>query len=251
MAKPAITKPAKKRVKFDEGKFFRYLGESASPGLLRLLRSIDRRARVEMSTYVIRYLRRSEEDAMVAERKRRGAKLKRSVSATISALQKAAVKYKALAVIEISPLGPRGQVGALMWPEGTPFFAQALESEAVRLSALLKTSRKLYSEKRFGVSGNHLWLVFLQEFVLAWTERELGEARQLRPDEIATLITAGKITLGWREDRSETDPELISKAILNFRKNPTNGWISRAAKSYALKRCDLVSNAPFLLGIEI
>ena len=87
--------------------------------------------------------------------------------------------------------------------------------------------------------------------MLAWTERELGKARELKPDDIATLITAGKVTLGWRENRSETDSELISKAILNFRENPTNGSISRAAKAYALKCCDLVSNGPFLLGIEI
>ena len=81
---------------------------------------------------------------------------------------------------------------------------------------------------------------------------EFEDRRQLSPDEIATLVTAGKVTLGWREDRSETDPELISKAILNFRSNPTNAWISGdGAKSYALERCDLVSNGPFLLGIKI
>jgi hypothetical protein len=83
MAKPSVRKAAKKRAKFDEAKLFRYLGENASPGLLRLLRSIDKRACVEMTKYVIRYLRRWEEDAGVAERKRRGAKLKKTLSATI------------------------------------------------------------------------------------------------------------------------------------------------------------------------
>lgn len=250
MAKPAIRTAAKKRVKFDEAKFFSYLRKNASPGLLRFLRSIDKRACVEVAAYVIRYLRRSEEDTVVAERKRRGAKVKKTLAATISALQKAAVKYRELAAIEIPGRGPIGQVGSLIWPKGAPFFAESLESEAVKLSVLLKTAKKLFTEKRFGVSGNHLWLVILQEFVLAWTKYELGKARQLRPDEIATLIDAGKDTL-LHEDRSETDAELISKAILNFRKNPTNTWIAGAAKPYALKRCDLVSNGPFLLGIEI
>jgi hypothetical protein len=110
MAKPTIGKAAKKRVKFDEAKFIRYLRENASPGLLRLLRSIDQRACVEMATYVIRYLRRSEEDTVLAERNRRGAKVKKTLAATISALQKAAVKYMELAAIEIPGRGPIGQV---------------------------------------------------------------------------------------------------------------------------------------------
>jgi hypothetical protein len=35
--KPGITAGVKKRVKFDKARFFRYLGENTSPGLLRFL----------------------------------------------------------------------------------------------------------------------------------------------------------------------------------------------------------------------
>ena len=55
-------RPTPRRVKFDEAKFFAYLRENASPSLRDLFLSIDSRAWVEMSTYIIRYLRRSEED---------------------------------------------------------------------------------------------------------------------------------------------------------------------------------------------
>jgi hypothetical protein len=241
----------KKRVKFDEAKFFSYLRDNANPALLRFLRSIDSRARVEMASYIVRYLRRSEEEAVVSERKRRGTKVKRTLAATISSLRKAAAKYRELATIEIPGSGSLIKAGSSLWPEGAPFLADLLESEAAKLSDHLEGARRLYSEKRFGVSGNHLWLVTLHEFVLAWTKRELGQAHVLTPNEIAMLITAGKVTLGWREDMSDTDPELISKAILNFRSNPINAPILEGIKSYALKRCQLVSIGPFLLGNEI
>jgi len=205
-----------------------------------------------MMTYVIRYLRRSEEEEVVSERRQRGAKTKRILAATISSLRKAAAQYRKLAAIEIPGSGSLIKAGSSQWPEGAPFLADVLDSEVVRLSALLERAKRLYREKRFGVSGNHLWLVILQEFVSAWTERELGQARQLRPEEIADLVTAGKVTLGWREDRSETDPELISKAILKLRSNPTNAWIAGdGVKSFVQKRCCWVCEAPFLLGIEI
>ena len=248
MAKPGV----KRRVKFDEVKFFSYLRKNANPALLRFLRSIDSRARVEMASYIVRYLRRSEEEPVFSERRRRGAETLRALSATITSLRKAATKYRELATIEIPGSGSLIKAGSYLWPEGAPFLADVLESEAAKLCTHLERARRLYSEKRFGVSGNHLWLVILQEFVSAWTEQELGHARLLRPDEIADLVTAGKVTLGWREDRSETDPELISKAILNFRSNPTNAWISGdGAKSFVQKRCRRVGEAPFVLGIEI
>jgi hypothetical protein len=242
----------KRRVKFDEAKFFSYLRDNANPTLLHFLRSIDRRACVEMASYIVRYLRRWEEEAVVSERRLRGTKVKRKLAGTISSLRKASAKYRELAAIEIPGSGSLIKAGSSLWPEGTPFLADVLESEAAKLSSHLERARRLYSEKRFGVSGNHLWLVLLQEFVSAWTEQELGRARQLQPDEIADLITAGKVTLGWRDDRSGTDPELISKAILNFRSNPTNAWISGdGAKSFVQERCRWVSEAPFLLGTEI
>lgn len=89
MVKPTV----KKRVKFDEGRFFSYLRKNASPALLRFLRSIDRRACVEMTTYVIRYLRRSEEEPVFAERRRRGAEAMTAISETITSLRKTSVPF--------------------------------------------------------------------------------------------------------------------------------------------------------------
>jgi hypothetical protein len=158
-------------VKSDEVKFFSYLRKHANPTLLVFLRSIDRRASVEMMSYVIRYLRRSEEEPVVSERRRRGTKVKRTLAATISSLRNAAAKYRELAATEIPGSGPLIKAGSPLWPEGTPFLADVLESEVVRLSALLERAGKLYGEKRFGVSGNHLWLVILQEFVSTFSPR--------------------------------------------------------------------------------
>jgi hypothetical protein len=252
LAGGTVDKPGvKKRMKFDEAKFFIYLSKNSNPRLLCFLRSIDKRAYVELTTYIIRYLRRSEEAPVFSERRRRLTETKKALSMTIASLRNAAAKYRRLAKIEFRGVGSP-ITGAPTWPEGEDSFAGGLESEAARLSGLLKKCKRLYNEKRFGVSGNHLWLVLLQEFVAAWTEQELGRARLLRPADIADLITAGKVTLGWRADRAEADPELISKAILKFRSNPTNAWISgEAAKSYAQERCRSVRLAPYLLGIEI
>jgi hypothetical protein len=90
MAKPN-TADTRNRPKFDEAKFFKYLKENADSSLLDFLRSIDKRACVEMSTYFIRYLRRSEDEAAFAQRRKRGVDVQKALSATIRALQKAAV----------------------------------------------------------------------------------------------------------------------------------------------------------------
>jgi hypothetical protein len=112
-------------------------------------------------------------------------------------------------------------------------------------------AHKLSKTKRSGVSGNHFWLVLLQEFVSVWTRTELGESRQLKPGEIAVLMMAAKVTLGWRQNMSDTDPELISKAIINFLNNPENRPFVEGAKSYAVRRCHEVQKGPYLSGIKI
>jgi len=249
MTKPPISNAAKKRVKFDEAKFFRHVGEMAKPGLLGFLRSIDTRACVEMATYLIRYLRRWEEEPIVAERKRRAAKKKRALTLTISALKKATVKYTELVALEIP--GPGLSGSSSLTSESPSVFVDVLESEIVRLSDLLTKAHKLSKTKRSGVSGNHFWLVLLQEFVSVWTRTELGESRQLKPGEIAVLMMAAKVTLGWRQNMSDTDPELISKAIINFRSNPENRPLVEGAKSYAAQRCHAVQKGPCLSGIKI
>jgi hypothetical protein len=247
-----LTLRAKERVKFDESAFFRHLREKPkNSALLALLRSIDRRACLEMATYIIRYLKRWEEKRIMAERKRRGAEIKRALSAAITSLRRAAAQYRGVAAIRL-PGGSLVTAGAPFWPEGSPFLADVLESEANRLTSLLTECKKLFNEKRFGVSANHLWLVMLQEFVAAWTEQELGTARQLKISDVVALVDAGKLTLGWNPKMSPTDSELIRKAIRNFRSNPANAWITGdGVKSYVRRRCQRVRNRPYLLGIEI
>ena len=252
MAKTSREAGARERAKFDEAKFFKYLKKNAEPSLLDFLHSIDKRACVELSTYLIRYLRRSEEEEVLAARRRRGAEIRKALSATIRALEKAGAAYKELASIELPGTGSLGSPGSRIWPSGTPFFVDLLRAEAEKLTAMLQDQRKLYNEKRFGVSGNHVWLVMLQAFVSAWTARELGEAQELRSEDIATLIEAAKVALGWREDKSETDPELIRKAISNFRKNQANAlFVSEQIGHYVQTRCSVVARGPYLLGIEI
>jgi hypothetical protein len=135
---------------------------------------------------------------------------------------------------------------------GRAAFLEQLDAEADRLSTMLESSKNVFNEKRLGVSASHIWLVLLQEFATAWTKQELGKAYYLRPSEIADLVAAGKISLGWDMHKSDTSAELISKAIRNFRTNPANTWIAGdGVKSYALERCKSVAVAPYLLGIEI
>jgi hypothetical protein len=121
-----------------------------------------------------------------------------------------------------------------------------------QLSDLLAIQKEIYNQKRFGVSGNHTWLAMLEEFTIAWTERELGTVRKLRPNDTADLVTAAKVTLGWREDRSETDSEHIRKATHKYRANSANSnFLSRSIVPYVRTRCDVVAQGPYLLGIEI
>jgi len=252
MAKPNAEFHAPDRVEFDEAKFFKYLKRNADSSLLNFLRSIDQRACIEAASYLIRYLRRSEEEEVLAARRQRGVEIGKALSAAVRAIGKARAAYAELAAIELPETGPLGRPGSRLWPAGTPFFPDVLKAEEEKLLALIEDHKKLYNQKRFGVSGNHMWLVMLQEFVSAWTKRELGEARELRSEHIATMIEAAKMTLGWREDKSETDPELVRKAMSNFRKNKANAMLlSRQVVPYVQSRCNAVAQGPHLLGIEI
>jgi hypothetical protein len=245
-------RPARQRAKFDEAKFFTYLREDASSSLRNFLLSIDRRAWIEMSAFVIRYLRRSEEEKLFLERKRRARKSRKTLTTTIRHLEKSKASYLEFASIEIPQIGVLGRPGSLLWPSGTLFFPDVIDAELLKLSGLLVVHKELYNEKRFGVSGNHTWLAMLEEFTAAWTERELGKARKLRAHEIADLITAAKLALGWRENRSETDAEHVRKAIHQYRANPANAkFLSNSIIPYVQNRCIAVTHAPYLLGIEM
>lgn len=245
-------KPAHQRTKCDEVKFFAYLKENACHSLLDFLHTIDRRAWVEMSSYIIRYSQRSEEDDIFLARKQRGIEKEKALTATIRDLNKSKANYTALASIEIPGFGTLGRPGSLLWPEGTTFFGDLLEAETSKLAAMLASHKEIYNEKRFGVSANHTWLIMLEEFTVAWTKWELGQARKLRAEEIADLITAGRHTLGWGPDRTEVDPELIRKAIRKYRGNEANAkFLSHQIIPYVQQRCEVVANWPYLPGIEM
>jgi hypothetical protein len=247
--KPKVKKPI-----FDERKFFEYLRQHADSSFLRFLRSIDSRACVEMCTYFGPYLRPFKERQVFAVRKLRKDKLIKALSATIRAIQKTSARYNELNSMQFEVVGPRDELESRGWtnPPTNRVFPGVLENEENRLTAFLKDRKKLYTEKRFGVSGNHLWLVKLEEFVLEWTRRELGKAHRLRSTDIATMISAGRVALGWREDKTEADAELIRKAMNQFRKNRANAWLlSKGIPAQAQDRCNEVADGPYLLGIEI
>jgi hypothetical protein len=252
MANSDAKLPTNEPVKFDYAKFFRYVRESARPPLRQLLRAIGQQACIEVASYVSQYLQPREKEAGLVERRQRGAKIKRVLPQAIASLRKAAAKYREVAAIEIPGAGSLITARAPLRPQGFPFLADELESEAARFSKLLEISKQLFRTKRFGVSANHLWLIFLEEFVAAWTEQELGEARTLQSDEIATLIEAGKIALGGSLEESEIDAELIGKAIRNLRSNRDNAEILGLSAKHAWEHCQVVRDRRFLIpGIEI
>jgi hypothetical protein len=250
MASSDATVPTNEPVKFDYAKFFRYIRESARPRLLQLLRSMDRRAQIELASFVAQYFRPPEKEPGLLERRQRGARIKRVLPQAIASLRKAAAKYREVAAIETPGAGSLITARAPLWLQAFPL-VDVLESEAARLSNLLEDSRKLFNEKRLGVSGNHIWLVMLQDFVLAWTEQELGQARALQPGEVATLIKAGRLTSGWSRVMSEKEAELIPKAIRHFRLNRANAGILDKSAKQAREHCQTVRNRPYILQLGI
>jgi hypothetical protein len=244
MANPSSAAPGGKSAEFDEVRFFQHLRETADPSLLDFLRSVDKRTSFELISYLRFYLQRSLEQGFLAARRQRVVALRKALSSAIDALQKASKAYKELAGIENPDLGLLMRPGTPIWPASTPYFGNVLQAEEKKLTAVHEDTRKLFNEKRLGVSANHLWLVMLQEFILAWTERKLGKRRELRSDEIAKLIEATKLALGWNLAKSETDPELIHKAIGNFRRNKANAELISRITSRAHEQCGTLAGHP-------
>jgi hypothetical protein len=244
----------KQTVRLDYQKFFSHLRENgtASERLLPLLRSIDRRASLEVANFVGSYLQSSQSDKDFLNRSQRAKRIKKMLPLTIKSLRKAAASYRELAAIEIPGAGSIINARAPSWVKAMPDLADVMDQEAARFTVLLEVSKKLYNKKRFGVLRNHLWLILLQEFVAVWTKMELGKEKSLLPTDIADLITAGKIALGWPEDNTETDPEDIRKAISNFRSNPANRWIATdGVRPKVNVFCQGLKHMPFWSGIEI
>jgi hypothetical protein len=231
-------------------KLFLCLREQCCKPLLDFLRSIDQRAALQIAAFIRSYLLRSETEILGA-RSRTGRSRKRALSHAVNRLRNAAKSYRELGQIQIPEAGSIIHARASVGLEGMPSLADNMEEEAVRFSAILNNAKNLYNEKRFGVGLKHIWLILLQGFVEAWTSQELGKTRQLSVNDIADLMTAGKTALDWPESQTETDPELVYKAIHTFRSNPTNQWICTAVPKHVEVYCNQLKTVPYLLGIEI
>jgi hypothetical protein len=212
--------------KLDYQAFFAYLKEPghASKRLSLLLSSVDPRVRIKICDFVGNYLQGPPKD--VADRRKKSERFEKMLSQSIKSLRKAVTNLRELSDIELPDARSIVDPSKPLWLKEISSLADVLEREAESLSARLAEIKRLYNEKRFGVSRNHLWLILLQEFVEVWTGSEKGNRKSLRFDDIADLLIAAKIALGWPEASTETYAEDIRKAILNFRLNPTNKWIS-------------------------
>jgi hypothetical protein len=231
-------------------KFFLCLREQCCKPLLDFLRSIDPRATLQIAAFIRNYLL-GPEDEIFAARRHRGRTVKKALSRAVRDSRNAAKSYRELGQIQIPEAGPIIRAPGSLGLEGMSSLAHNMEDEAARFSALLNNAKNLYNEKRFGVGLKHIWLILLQGFVEAWTSQELGKTKQLSVNDIADLMTAGKGALDWPENQTETDPELVHKAIRSFRSNPTNQWICAAMPKYVEVYCNQLKTVPYLLGIEI
>jgi hypothetical protein len=106
-------------------------------------------------------------------------------------------------------------------PIGRPAFSSVLRDEIKRLSTLLRGFERQSTMKRFGVSRKHYWLLFAQEFALAWGRGRLQKTLDLNAVHLASLIDCARDVIGDTESEA-TDPQKIAKAIYLFRKNPHN-----------------------------
>ena len=242
-----------KRASVSYNEFFRHL--RAIPhhaDLLQFLRSIDPRAAVEIARLIVQYLTPWEDQASMSEREQRGKNAQRELRLSINLLRKTAIHYGGLEKFLMEG-GFLVRAGQPFWPEGYPALSDVLAREADRLKDVLTKCKPIFTYKRLGVTGYHLYLVFLQEFVRAWSHQELGYIRELRIEEIAALLRAGRLALGWKPERAEVDPELVGKAIGNFRRGARNALLVGEAITplQAKQHCQRVRNSPLLIGIEI
>jgi len=213
-----LTLRAKERVKFDESAFFRHLRENPkNSALLALLRSIDRRACLEMATYIIRYLERWEEKQIMGERKRRGVEIKRALSVAITSLRLAAAQYRGVAAIRL-PGGSLVTAVAPFWPEGFPFLADVLESEAntICVEHLTESQTKAFCIADNRLTENSAWddhLLAVQLKSLSEVELDFSlEVTGFEASEIELMIEGIASVADGERDPADVMPE-IEKAV--------------------------------------
>jgi hypothetical protein len=236
--------------KIDYQKFFGHLRKpaQASPELLLLLRSIDKRVSIAICDFIECYLQGVPKDAR--ERQRRGDRAKTALAARIKNVRKAREGLSKIDKVDPIAMSCSSDLCRSFHPAETLHCANMLHRHEWELSAHLANAKTVYNEKRFGIPYNHFWLILLQECVELWTEREEGGRRSLRSKDFADLLLAGKEALGCSD--TETDVESVHKALQHFRRNPAKQWISTVgAREQAEVFCRRVKYAPFLLGIEI
>jgi hypothetical protein len=221
--------------RLDENEFFRHLRVNRhNAELLKLMRSLDKKACIQMAKYVRFYLTTAEEERSMAAERKRGKMIQHALTAAIISLRKAGARYRAAAAIQTIN-GPLVSGGEPIWPKELPFLGEILEREADRLDRLRKKCGPLANIERFGLFGNISWLVSLEEFVAVWTKRELGEERRLQANQIAALIDAGKKNLGWNTKMSPTNTQSIGRSLRDFRSNLRNQVFHVVATHFRLR----------------
>jgi hypothetical protein len=199
----------------------RLIFENKLSALSELWKKLDAHAQAEIIAYIGIYIGRNSEQAIAAERRRRGTLIKRALSNQIEVLRKAYEKRAAFEEIRDPHLGSVVSFGDPFWPQGHGPLSTILSTEIIRLNKLLGQTKDVFNAKRFGISDKHYWLIYAQEFFRVWTLRHLGNVLELTPTHLADLIDAASRAVG--QERTDTpEPENIRKALVNFRKNPRN-----------------------------
>jgi hypothetical protein len=255
-SKPAEPAPSQRTTSQSlyEAKFCGYLRQNAKPTFLTLLRSVDQRVLIEIGSMAKQFVKEKRPPADIeqsmAALEKRGKTLKAKIPTTVDSLLTAAAQYREIVSIA-GLLGPDTPVSG----DGIPSIPLMLEAEAVRLIRFREEDvKRVYNKKRFGGCGGifgNAWLVLMQEFFAAWTERSLGAPRLLQPVEMKILIEAAKAALGWNLNRSPTVAEDLSKAISHFRSNKATTIYCRSIKTRAVQICSRIQLSSYLLGIEI
>jgi hypothetical protein len=94
--------------------------------------------------------------------------------------------------------------------------AEAEESKVLELRYVqfqIEHAYQAFATKRHGVSGNHLELLLLSEYLRLKTGLTPG------PTDLAVILKAAKKALGWREEVLYVDAGSIRHNLKNFEKN--------------------------------
>ena len=164
----------------------------------------------EIAWYVLHFVRGDGQE-LLEQNHARGRAIRRILADGIKGAKKAAEAYRNLVV----HLGISEETVELVAR------AHRLDQEIADLEERLKRCDEAFGIKRFGVAGHWYWLVELQEYTRAVTDRELD------PTTIAEFVKATRNALGWKHNgednngRRYVNEELIRKALQKFRKrNP-------------------------------